>query len=529
MPVEIFGQRKQRLIDDNEIGLETTFSSSRIDSQLINPSPTWRTYNPATIDEAIDLIASLPRRLPENVSVRIPPGTTDRTLLFRGFSGSNIISIFGANAVGEQTRTFGMVFVENCSNADIRLEGLTVNYGDMPFRVSMCTASVRFRMCNSVNAGWAGTQIQHSQNVVLYECMFSNKSTVVAATIGKIFVVNLSGSSNATAYTAFSNSDIRVANEGTLQYAIYGITAQGGQVIDSLGRRIADTPTYIANRIYQGIDLSQRFASEIAGFGGDQWAWIQSRIRRGDYEGINVKDWLPLTVAGQNFQMEVAGLNTYTPQAQNHIDFISRDCWAEPIPWNLVNFNNGLASEPSAFRASNIYAFLNGLATDVPNAETADPETTSVDYTATGIWPQLPAELRNVIVPKVALVPIRYAAGLLLTEDNSWVWSDFGNLWLPTEVEVYGTAKWSINNDNPSNAFGAGGFVQYPIFAGGVMSRIKGLSAHPSAFGGRVGWQLGSATGVPGGVVAGVGHLGHAGHYVASFSGVFAPLCFRVA
>ena len=126
---------------------------------------------------------------------------------------------------------------------------------------------------------------------------------------------------------------------------------------------------------------------------------------------------------------------------------------------------------------SHLYAFLNSLKMQVPNGTGKDPAVKQVDYSQGGVYYFLPAELKAVIANKRALLGERYSASGLLNSDNSWSWTNLGNLWVPTEMEVCGAPVWG-GNGCPN-----GGFVQYPIFAHN-MNRIKGLGDG----GGRTNW-----------------------------------------
>ena len=279
----------------------------------------------------------------------------------------------------------------------------------------------------------------------------------------------------------------------------------------------------VQNRIYEGVDLTEKFAGEIA---GDSWAWIQSRIRAGNYNGVNVGDFIPFTAAGNTLLAEVAGINTYTrygdQEVGNHIDFISRDCWPETMGMNRVNYNNGTTASPSPWLASDLHARLNSLQASVPNSEAANPAMLAVDYRTTGLFNQLPAALRAVIVQKRALLPTRFTAGALLTDDNSWAWQNAGLLWLPSEMEVYGANMWG--NLNPVNpGFNVGGFVQYPIFANN-MKRVKG-AGHGGA---RATWWLLSARGGASTHFASVTSGGIA-YSIGASTALRVPVCFRVA
>lgn len=275
-----------------------------------------------------------------------------------------------------------------------------------------------------------------------------------------------------------------------------------------------------------GADLSQAFATEIAGF-PSIWAWIQARIKAANFTGLYVGDYIPFSAAGNNYKAEIAGIDTYyrygDQEVGHHIDFITRDCHPDTHVWNKVNFNNGLAAEKSPWLCSDLYAWLNSKAMNVPNAASADPATVAVDYTASGVLNTLPSTLAAVIVEKRALVPIRHTAGQLLIDDNSWEWKNVGKLWLPYEVEVYGCGMWgTINPANPG--YSTGGFVQYPIFANN-MRRIKGVGDG----GARSSWWLASVRGGYSTYCAHVTSRGNADNASATDTAIRAPLCFRIA
>ena len=282
------------------------------------------------------------------------------------------------------------------------------------------------------------------------------------------------------------------------------------------------------NRIYTSRDLTVTFASEIAAapFSGDEWAWFQNRTQAGNFAGIFVGDYIPLPVAGIVFAMEIVGINTYIGhsdfETRNHVDFISRELWPAPIQWNVVNYNNGLQTEFAPFLTSNVFAFLNGLQMPVPNGTGADPATLTVDFRGTGIFPQLPAELRNVIVQRRDLLPRRYSAGLLLIDDNNWDWRNNGLLWLPSEMEVCGATVWGgVNAPNQGNS--SGGYVQYPIFAE-TMKRAK-RRANDSA---RNGWWLSTPSGGVSTRVSTV-DVGGAASSGNTSGASCVPICFRIS
>ena len=285
------------------------------------------------------------------------------------------------------------------------------------------------------------------------------------------------------------------------------------------------------NRIYPGVDLQEKFQSEIFNGYSTPWDWIADRIYgvlgKPYYKGILVNDFIPLVFDTTHAKMEVAGINTYhrygDTEVPPHIDFISGDCLPDPYVYNRVNYNNGTTVSPSPWLASDLHARLNSLQKNVPNSAAANPAMVSVDYRTTGIFNRLPAALQAVIVEKRLLLPSRYTAGSLLIDDNSWAWQNAGKLWIPAEMEVYGTKMWG-STVSPNHGFPDGGFVQYPIFAQN-MKRVKGAGNG----GVRSNWWLLSAYGGNSTNCALVLSNGTAYHTTASNTSIRVPLCFRVA
>lgn len=267
-------------------------------------------------------------------------------------------------------------------------------------------------------------------------------------------------------------------------------------------------------------------------------------------------------------------------QVGHHIDFISRDCWPTTVKMNNDNYNNGLipvetmsgdgsttafvltrqmtgvntitvgGSPETAFTydfatstvtfdvapatgtnniiitgigtqhpwlASNAYAYLNSIAMQVPNGTGFNPAILQVDYTTDGVWYRLPAELKNVIVEKRALLPQRYSATGVLTTDNNFGWANAGKLWLPSEMEITGCNIWG------DAKYGTGGFVQYPIFANN-MNRVKGLGNGGS----RYDWWTISAHSGNSTFFVYVYYYGFMNSYSASRA-FGAPVCFRIS
>lgn len=284
----------------------------------------------------------------------------------------------------------------------------------------------------------------------------------------------------------------------------------------NLNGNVGDIMGCGSDRIYSGVDLTTKFASEISSY-SDAWAWIKARITAGNFSKLHVGDYIPVTCTnGNTFNARIAGINTYKGYGNtavgNHIDFISASTWPTAIKMNLANFNNGLdASHPYPWLCSNGYHFLNSLSGSVPNGTGNLPEAKDVDYTKSGVYYYLPDTLKNVIVEKKALLPQRFNSSGTQTEDTNWDWQNAGKLWLPSEVEVAGMTVWG------SHKYGASGFVQYPLFANN-MNRVLGRSTW---------WTLSATSGHATSFVV-INYTGTVSYYYAA-NDLRGPVCFRVA
>ena len=292
----------------------------------------------------------------------------------------------------------------------------------------------------------------------------------------------------------------------------------------------------IFNRIYDGRDLTQIFANEIANY-SDEWAWIKARISSANYTGLYIGDYIPVTIsagtvggdsiASQTFKCQIAGIDTYTgcgdTEIGHHIDFISKEVIDSTVTWNPENNNNGTSVQANPWLASQAYAYLNGVNNYTTSAYNNVAH--GGDYSAGGILQLLPTKLTNLIVTKRNLLDSRYDSTKLLTYSTTWAWGDMGKLWLPNEIEVYGTQirsnlGYAQGYWNPE----ANIAVAYPIYLGSGRNRIKRVSS-----GGRSSWWLSSAVSYNSTYVCNVFNYGDATSYNATNASIRCPLCFRIA
>ena len=272
---------------------------------------------------------------------------------------------------------------------------------------------------------------------------------------------------------------------------------------------------------YDGVDLTVKFAAEIAGY-ANPWEWIKARIAAADYSQIHVNDYIPFTTTnGRTFKAQIAGIDTYyrcgNTEVKHHIDFITKELWPDTFQMNPVGFNNGTSAEKNVpWLASNGYLFVNSLAGQVPNSTTKPLEMADVDYTSGGMYFYLPDELKAVIVEKHIYATTRFSDSGILSNDNNTAWVNMGKLWLPDEYEITGARLMT------STGWFSGGFVHYPIFAHG-MNRLK----YVQGSNGRGSWWASSAN--AGSITSFVNVSSHGIVVSNDVSGALrAPFCFRI-
>ena len=289
------------------------------------------------------------------------------------------------------------------------------------------------------------------------------------------------------------------------------------------------------DRMYEGVNLETKFATEIAA-AGNVYAWLSNRKNAGNFEGIHVGDYFSVnlgagTVAGysiaaQTFKCRIVGINTYkscgdTPIG-NMFYCISDEVINTPIKWNPTNNNNGTAVQNNPWLASAAYAVLNGVNNYTTNAYSNAAH--GANASAKGILQLLPSALQNVLKQKRNILDSRYSASGLLTGGTNWVWADMGKLWLPNEYEVYGCAVRS--NLSQTEGFWhpeAGLSIQFPWFANNCEHRIKKNSS-----GSRCPWWLSSAASRNTTTVCAVGSYGYASSASATNATICLPLCFCI-
>lgn len=270
---------------------------------------------------------------------------------------------------------------------------------------------------------------------------------------------------------------------------------------------------------YDGVDLTTKFATEIATYSNNPWAWIKARITAGDYSGIHIGDYIPFTctnTAATQLNAQILGINTYkgfgSVATGDHIDFVA-GTWPTRVAFNVANYNNGTSVSEHPWLASNAYLYANSLQGSVPSSNALNPTMTAKDYRTDGIYYYLPSALQNVIVEKNAQIEKRYDSSALLTDANQWGWTSIGKIWFPSEMEVFGTPCWS------KQGFATGGWIQYPFFAYGMghrsLGHVRWYTLSPCT--GSTTWFCCVSIG------------GVADYVQAQLTTIYSPVCFRIA
>lgn len=347
---------------------------------------------------------------------------------------------------------------------------------------------------------------------------------------------------------------------------------QAAQTVKNLGIPMA---------VYPGVDLTVKFADEIANY-TDEWAWIHALIQSGDYAGININDYIPVTANGSTFKARIMGINTYKgygdTEVGNHIDWIFEELWPTLKPINPANYNNGLIPVEDVTADGTATTFvLTKEMNQVAKIESGGTELSGWTYDATTYtvtFETAPAAGTLTVTgngtefPWLACDAYHFANSLAGQVPNGTGFNpavkhvDYtqGGIYyyLPQKLKnviiqkrMYPPKRYSatgvISNPNAGGwadigyiwfpteceVYGQGvwantaydmmgSVLQYPYFAGG-MNRVKKRS------GGRGTWWLLSAYSGTSSSWCCVNSAGFASYYYASPIYVAAPVCFRTA
>ena len=258
---------------------------------------------------------------------------------------------------------------------------------------------------------------------------------------------------------------------------------------------------------FSGRSLASEFAEEISGK-GNVWAWLQGRVKAGNFAGLRIGDYVDVQVAqganvnSQTIRYQIGAIDPYYQCGDSakghHIAMVPRTTVSvrgdkavntSYLPWRSTNDNNGTADVKNPYLCSLLH-----------------------EWEIEDFLPALPAELQAVLMTQRVLLEERYSASGKLTEPSSWSWQDLGKIWSLSEVEVYGQNVWS------KPGYGTGFDCQFPIFKQ-TKDRIMGC---------RICWWLRSVSGSSSSDVCYVNNTGHAHYYSPTYGWVRPRPCFLV-
>ncbi|MBQ9662204.1 MAG: hypothetical protein IJV40_03515 [Oscillospiraceae bacterium] len=261
---------------------------------------------------------------------------------------------------------------------------------------------------------------------------------------------------------------------------------------------------------YGGNDFSEEFESAAA---------LHTAIAAGDFSKIRIGDYYPITVSGTfhdaatdtdktlnaNVKMEVAAINPYlrfgdTELTAQHILMCSRDCLPPTLQFRSENSTWFDPAAVNPWLGSALYATLN------------DPENGIIkllENTPLGAYIFKGPNNKGMRAYLETM-----AAGAAAPTTGAW--SDRGRLFLPEEMEVYGSKIRSPK----SNAIADMLYNQWPIFAGSGRHIIKGAGDG----GGRSTWWLETAYSATSFCL--VNSYGSAYTNSAAYTNFRVPLCF---
>lgn len=301
-----------------------------------------------------------------------------------------------------------------------------------------------------------------------------------------------------------------MAND-TTQEAI-GITLKNGMDVDfsdEKGRTLATANAQDLERIqkllrdeWEGRNILEdaKLSAEIAQ--DTNWvAWFKNRIDLRYYDGLMVKDYVPITLTdGTNMPYAIGRFDgTFgagdQEETDGSIDFVPIFAYPTAVQFNTTNTNQGTAAKPNPYCASKLH-----------------------EWELTTYLQMLPADLRSAIVNRRVLAETRYQAGQTLTDSTGWAWTDLGKIWSLSEMEVYGCTIWG------TRGYSAGFDTQFPIFAQ-TKDRIRRSAADGAT---RLLWWLRVVGGGTSASACTVHECGHASGAAASYAGIRPVPCFRL-
>ena len=277
---------------------------------------------------------------------------------------------------------------------------------------------------------------------------------------------------------------------------VYDFTDDTAQATANSALALAEATRDVANGIgasvssyvWLGRNLATQFATEIGST--EPITWLKNRASSADFDGLEIGDYLPVTLNNGSstvMNYQIAGFDTYygTGDTTNGhmITLVPAIVYPEYVTFNETATNNGTEEETSPWLASGLYTWMN--------------ET---------FYGYLPSAWQSALKNIRVYNPIRYSSSGTLTDDNGGKWMDLGNIWAPSEIEVWGSWRRGTSLNTASIACMD---KQLPIFQ-------NGRTVIRSRYGW---WERVAASGSSSGVCY-VSGLGHSSSSSATFASV---------
>jgi len=322
---------------------------------------------------------------------------------------------------------------------------------------------------------------------------------------------------NGEAFYETDTGDFKIGDGSTHYRSLLGIRSE------------AEIAQQLARGTYRGTNLEEKFAVEIAA-AGSVAAWLHARCAANNFKGIYPFDYFYDTTvaqtvdgtavtAGTKRKCVIAGIDMYYNNGDtampHHLTIFAGFSNANVL-FNTTNNNNGSSYNQNPFKASKLYAVLNG----VNNSTTNNVGAVGFDGTGGCYLNTFSSALRNIMVEQRVHLPYRYNSGSVLTDHNGQGWENRGMLFAPSEWEAYGCLVHSVNAANSqSQKEGYGPWCHWDIFK----------TAAGRLLFGRADFWLSSVGGGGSSYACLVGGTGLATCISTTYTGIRAPLCFHIA
>lgn len=238
--------------------------------------------------------------------------------------------------------------------------------------------------------------------------------------------------------------------------------------------------------IYQKIQQTILISSE---FANCTWSQVHTMVQEAIAGNITLSDYWAIgdtksvtLTTGETIELQIADFNhdTFEDGVTAPVTFVMKDCLNATAAMNSSIYDPG--TNAGGYPASDMKS-----------------------YVETNIYEKLPADLKAIVEPVKKKCYTTYNDANSLSEASY-------NVWLLSEMEVFGTNKWTV---------GTGEGTKYPIFTDNN-SRIKKVNGSANA------WWLRSCASDDTTLFVRVYSAGSASYNVASASaGVAAGLCVR--